>query len=639
MVALLDRGIVKGFADGSFKPNRSLTRAELAAMLRAAFPNLKPKRTYPSLGDVPANHWAAASIRYVYETGFLSGLSPARFGPDQTSTRLQVLLALVGGLDIRPATTLNLAELYQDHSQIPTWAQTALLQATAASLVVNPQNLRSLRPLEPATRADVAAFIYQALVWGKSAPAIASPHIVPPLRTAAVGHAREFRAAWISTVWNIDWPSQPGLSSDRQKAELIAMLDRLKGLNLNAVILQVRPEGDAIYPSSLEPFSYWITGSQGRAPDYDPLEFAIDQCHQRGMELHAWFNPYRASTSNYPKAANHISRTQPQVVYPWGNQLWMDPGSKRVQDQTAEVILDVVRRYDLDGVHFDDYFYPYPIAGQNFPDQATYDAYRARGGQLARSDWRRDNVNQLMQRVSQAIRALKPQVKFGISPFGIYRPGQPPQIRGMDAYEQLYADALKWLQAGWVDYIAPQLYWRIDQYAQSYPVLLQWWAENNPAKRHIYAGNNLALLGKEAWNSAEIERQITLTRDLKHQQVLGNIFFSSATLAADRQQISTHLQQNTYPSPVLPPAMPWLPQTAPALPQVRLEGDVIVWQGDESVRAWTIYGLVDKTWELLGIFDPQVNAVSATVGTYAICGVNAVATESLGVVITVGKKA
>jgi uncharacterized lipoprotein YddW (UPF0748 family) len=308
---------------------------------------------------------------------------------------------------------------------------------------------------------------------------------------------REFRGVWVATVDNIDWPSRSGLPVEQQKAELLAILDRCSALNMNAVVFQVRPSCDALYSSKLEPWSEYLTGADGKAPVpfYDPLAFAVEEAHRRGLELHAWFNPYRARhfVAKSQPSPLHVSRSKPHLVRQYGRYLWLDPSMKEAQDHSIAVIRDVVRRYDIDGVHLDDYFYPYKekdAEGKeiSFPDDASYAKYLAGGGRLESDDWRRENVNVFVKRLYDMVKSEKRWVKFGISPFGIWRPGYPPQIQGFDQYAQLYADARKWLVEGWVDYYTPQLYWRIEQKAQSYPVLLQWWVEQNIQKRNMWPG-------------------------------------------------------------------------------------------------------------------------------------------------------
>jgi uncharacterized lipoprotein YddW (UPF0748 family) len=638
---LADRNIIRGFPDGTFRPEQGVTRAQFAVMLQQAFPR-QGDRPYVPFVDVPPTHWAASAIRWAYETGFLSGFPGQQFRPNDWIPRGQVLLSLVGGLNLTTVNPVPLTSVYEDAAQIPTWQQDAISRATANWIVVNYPNLRRLRPTQPATRAEVAAFLYQCLVALQQAPAIASPYIVQwfPVETVEVSHTHEFRAVWVTSVWNKDWPSTPTLSSSQQQAEFIRILDLLKSLNFNAVILQLRPEGDALYPSAIDPWSNWLTGAQGRAPNpsYDSLAFAIAECRKRNLELHAWFNPYRARTSrNTVNVSPHIAVTNPEAVYPWGSQLWMDPGLKLVQDRTLNVILDIVRRYDVDGIHLDDYFYPYPIAGQSFPDSRTYQTYRNNGGTLSLNDWRRENVNQLVQRMSSGIRAAKPYVKFGISPFGIYRPGQPPGIQGLDAYDQLFADALKWLQQGWVDYLSPQLYWRIDPPAQSYPVLLNWWAAQNTRQRHIYVGNNVGQLDGKAWELTEIERQITITRQHPSEFVLGNIFFSMSTLLDNREGVSDRFRTETYRVPALSPVMPWLSSGAPPLPAgVRSNNGQLSWNGAPAgVRSWTLYRRSQNQWTLQQILPATTQNVTVPAGTYALCAANRLSQESRGVMVTV----
>lgn len=634
--ALAQRGIVRGFGDGTFRPDRNLTRSEFAALTQVL--SRPPRRPPISFLDVPTSHWAATAIRRAYETGFLAGYPDRRFRPDDPLPRVQALVALANGLELKAPPDVPLGEIYRDSQDIPNYGISAIAAATIAEIVVNFPQLNRLRPLHTATRGDVAAWIYQCLVYLQQAPEMTSNHLVRWVRTVKVSHRREFRAVWLTSVWNIDFPSQTGLSAEQQQAELVGLLDRMQSLNLNALIFQVRPEGDALYASELEPWSHWLSGTQGKPPEpfYDPLAFAIDQCHQRNIELHAWFNPYRARTSRTTvNVAPHIATMHPEVVYPWGNQLWMDPGAAVVQERTYSVIMDVVRRYDVDGIHLDDYFYPYPIAGQTFPDDPTYQAYRTSGGTLELGDWRRENVNQLVQRLGRGIRALKPQVKFGISPFGIYRPGQPPQIRGLDAYDAIYADSLKWLQEGWVDYLSPQLYWRIDPPAQSYSVLLQWWADSNLRQRHLYPGNNLGQLDGRSWEVSEIERQVDLTRQLESRLVLGNIFFSMGSIATNRLGISDRFQSATYPVPALAPSLPWLQNLSPALPKrVQVRDGKVTWN-PAPVRSWTVYRQEGSTWALLRILPAATTALPLPAGTYALCAVDRLANESAGVIVLV----
>ena len=358
---------------------------------------------------------------------------------------------------------------------------------------------------------------------------------------------REFRAAWVATVANIDWPSEPGLPVEQQKAELRRMLDQAAALHLNAVIFQVRPHADALYDSLHEPWSYYLTGKQGRAPDpfYDPLRFAVEEAHERGLELHAWFNPYRAGHPADPSAlaSTHVRRTHPEWVHSYGDYLWLDPGVPEARDHTHRVIMDVVERYDIDGVHFDDYFYPYPsyADGAPFPDSASWARARRNGWTGSRDDWRRHNVNRLVKRLYRSIKATDPQVKFGISPFGIWRPDHPPGIVGFDAYAQLYADARKWLREGWVDYMTPQLYYRTDQHGYPYPVMLRWWIEQNQQGRHLWPGlytSRVGMAGDRHWSARHLLGQIYTARS--HPGAGGQVHFSMQALMPLPDSVLVH---------------------------------------------------------------------------------------------------
>lgn len=452
---------------------------------------------------------------------------------------------------------------------------------------------------------------------------------------------REFRAAWIATVDNIDWPSEPGLPVEEQKAELRRLLDRADALNLNAVIFQVRPAADALYDSPHEPWSAFLTGAMGRAPfpDYDPLAFAVSEAHERGLELHAWFNPYRAGhpADSSTLAPSHVQRQHPSWVREYGDYLWLDPGVPDARDHTHRVIMDVVRRYDIDGVHFDDYFYPYPsyADGASFPDSTSWSHAQQNGWTGTRADWRRHNVNRLVERVYRSIKDVKPDVKFGISPFGIWRPDHPPGTMGFDAYSQLYADARKWLREGWVDYLTPQLYYRLDQFGYSYPEMLRWWIEQNDENRHVWPGlftSRVRMDGDRHWSDRQILGQIYTARS--HPEATGQVHFSmqalmplpdsvyvsssakTAALAPQRDTVTVdsvyadarmtdsvrvdtvafdsvsvvrngtpprhlretrrlqdRLQSEAYDTPALVPASPWLGDNAPRRPDVSIRRD------------------------------------------------------------------
>lgn len=364
---------------------------------------------------------------------------------------------------------------------------------------------------------------------------------------------REFRGAWIATIVNLDWPSAPGLSSDQQRAELCRLLDQLHDVGINAIILQVRPECDAFYPSPFDPWSYYLTGKQGKAPSpyYDPLEFAIREAHQRGMELHAWFNPYRAvrEIGAYPLDPGHVSNRHPDWTIQIGSIKVLNPGLSSVRNYVTAVIMDVVRRYDIDGVHFDDYFYPYPPNSITNQDDAAF-ANDPRGF-TDRGEWRRDNVNLLIQMVHDSIQAVKPFIKFGVSPFGIWKNGVPPGTTGFDAYNEIYADAVAWLNHQWVDYLAPQLYWPFGG-AQDYGKLLPWWASQTNG-RHLYPG--LAIYKISGWSTSEVPNQIRLNRQTSG--VSGNIFFRTTHVIANLKGFTDSLKNDLHRYPAVQPIMAW----------------------------------------------------------------------------------
>jgi uncharacterized lipoprotein YddW (UPF0748 family) len=406
--------------------------------------------------------------------------------------------------------------------------------------------------------------------------------------------AREFRGLWVATVDNIDWPSKPNLTTRQQKAELTAILDQAVKLKLNVIILQVRPDCDAFYDSKIEPWSEYLTGQMGRAPTpyYDPLAFAVEEAHKRGLELHAWFNPFRARSrgSKSPLAGNHACVTHPGLVRTYGKFLWLDPTEPAARDYSLGVIMDVVRRYDIDGVHIDDKIYPYPEKMGNremeFPDDASWGRYQKTGGKLSRPDWRRECVNLFVREVGEGIKKEKPWVKFGISPFGIWRPKHPEGITGLDAYNTVYCDARKWLVDGWVDYLAPQLYWPIAQKAQSFPVLLNWWAQQNVQHRILCAGMMVS-----GWKGVENEtREMTdeIASTRRQSGTSGDILWHSKPLLEDHAGVADALRQ-AYAGPALVPDCPWRAKEAPARPVLTIRAigrDTKLNWKEESGGAW-----------------------------------------------------
>ena len=426
-----------------------------------------------------------------------------------------------------------------------------------------------------------------ALFTAITVPAAACGQSSTPVRAAAESAPppvpREFRAAWVATVDNIDWPSRKGLSTWQQQKELIAILDRLVELRMNAIIFQVRPAADALYQSSIEPWSDFLTGQMGRAPApfYDPLAFAITEAHKRGLELHVWINPYRAKHfATKAVAPGHLSRTRPDLVRTYGSYLWMDPGDSEVRAITTRVVLDIVRRYDVDGMHIDDYFYPYPETRNGkeipFPDDVTYARYQRGGGTLARDDWRRDNVNRLVRELYEGVHLVKPWVRFGISPFGIWRPGYPASVRGLDQYAVLYADARKWLNEGWLDYFTPQLYWAVNRPQQRYDELLRWWADENTKGRHLWPGNYTSKVGftnAQKFSVNEIVEQIRLTR--AQPGASGNVHFSMEVFMKNPDSLGQRLAQEAYAAPALVPASPWLDRRSPSAPLLTMRTDSV----------------------------------------------------------------
>jgi uncharacterized lipoprotein YddW (UPF0748 family) len=373
----------------------------------------------------------------------------------------------------------------------------------------------------------------------------------------------EFRGVWVATVDNIDWPTKGNHSTDSQRAEFIKLIDMHHQNGMNALIVQIRPATDAFYPSQYEPWSEFLTGTQGKppVPYYDPLEFMITETHKRGMEFHAWMNPYRA-VFNIDKssiASNHITKIHPEWFLTYGDKRYFDPGNKDVQQYVTNVVRDVVSRYAVDAVHFDDYFYPYRIAGKEFPDNAKYLQY---GNGMNKDDWRRSNVDSIIVFLSRAIKEQNPKCQFGISPFGVWRnedkdPDGSKTKAGQTNYDDLYADILLWLKNGWIDYVAPQLYWEFGHKAAPYEVLLDWWS------KHTYGRNCYIGLGiykansNNAWkDDTQLPRQIEALRNTPNIQ--GMIFFSSRSFNNNPNGWSERLRFDIFKEPAKTPEMSWM---------------------------------------------------------------------------------
>ncbi|MFB7011166.1 MULTISPECIES: glycoside hydrolase family 10 protein [unclassified Streptomyces] len=384
----------------------------------------------------------------------------------------------------------------------------------------------------------------------------------PPRRGGHHVDRRELRGMWVATVANLDWPSKPGLTAAAQQAELIAYLDEAVDRRMNAVILQVRPTADALWPSPYEPWAQYLTGVQGKDPGWDPLGTAVREAHRRGLELHAWFNPYRVANHTDPSrlVASHPARLHPDWVLPYGGKLYYNPGIPEVRRFVQDAMLDAVRRYDIDAVHWDDYFYPYPVAGQVFDDDATYAKYGARFPDKAA--WRRDNTDKLVRETAERIKKIKKNVRFGISPFGVWRNAATDPLgsdtkAGVQTYDDLHADTRGWIKKGWIDYICPQIYWNIGFAAADYAKLLPWWSEVvRGTGVDLFVGEALYKAGDPAqpaaWQDpAELSRHLDLAAH--HDQVRGHVYFSGKDVVTDRNGAMAQVVADHYRNRVRPP--------------------------------------------------------------------------------------
>lgn len=478
------------------------------------------------------------------------------------------------------------------------------------------------------------------------APARAAAQPVPP------PIEREFRAAWVSPTEGGDWPSRPGLSVDEQKAELRDLLDRAQEDGLNAVILHVRTAADALYPSRRVPWSRYLLGRDGSPADlngYDPLALAIAEAHARGLQLHVWFNPFRAMPPDDlgRPAAGHVTRTHPRWIVHYGKETWIDPGIPAARKAVLDAIAEVVDRYDIDGVHIDDYFYPYLEEGTirrvvrhgkkrrritrhvtlRFNDDASWKRFGRANGWTDRAAWRRANIDDFVKSLYEEVKARKKWVLVGISPFGIWRPGFPEGITGLDSYTEIFADSRRWLREGWLDYLAPQLYWPLENDQQRFTRLDEWWRGENVRGRHVWPGLFTMRVGSrdDAWPPDEIAREVNALRDARRgtTESLGHVHFRLRTFAqrldGDTLAFGDELRNEIYAQPALPPASPWLGDSAPAAPllapapagveQTAAAGDgapidpmtaaaFVITRGDSvPVRWWLVQTLgADDTW-------------------------------------------
>jgi len=378
---------------------------------------------------------------------------------------------------------------------------------------------------------------------------------------------REFRGVWIATVENIDWPSSKNLSTEKQKEEILILLDNFKSLNFNAIIFQIRPSADAFYNSKYEPWSAYLTGTNDKAPIpyYDPLAFIIEETHKRGMEFHAWLNPYRAIVKYKEFQSNPFRLTyeKPEWFINYGDNKYFNPGLPKVREYTNKIVADIVQNYDVDAIHFDDYFYPYKIKDEPFPDENSFKEFGGDYYPNRIDDWRRNNVNIIIEELFTTIKTIKPWVQFGISPFGVWRnisddPNGSNTDAGQTNYDDLYADILLWLENDWLDYVLPQAYWRIGHKKADYSTIVNWWSKNNYGT-NLYIGQGMYRLDNKknhrAWkkkNPTEIEKQLILNHQLS--QIKGSAFFSAKSFLKNPLGINQILKNNYYQNPILPPS-------------------------------------------------------------------------------------
>lgn len=447
-----------------------------------------------------------------------------------------------------------------------------------------------------------------------------TPIALAPLSYQMPEMPREFRGVWIATVANIDWPISPDDPYEKQKRDFLEILDYYKSLNFNAVIVQVRTAGDAFFPSNLAPWSKYLTGKQGKAPNTNenPLTWMIHESHARGMEFHAWLNPYRATMDlkTDELSPDHDYNVHRDWMVKYGTKYYYNPGLPEVQTHLLKVIKEIVDNYDVDAIHFDDYFYPYKIAREEFPDRNTYNKYKKSG--QTQDDWRRDNVNQLIFALNNTIKQSKPWVQFGISPFGVWRnqdkdPKGSPTQAGQTNYDDLYADVLLWMKNGWVDYMIPQLYWSMEHPLASHRILNDWWATNHNYT-NIYIGNGPYKIREDsdkAWeNPKEINNQISYTRTLPTIQ--GNAFFSAKSMKIKNRDVAQLLKGELYNEPTLPPS--FQPKTPaiidiPKVFSVEANSEVTSIRMANPLDPAIRYALIQGANELNSLADAEIHPV------------------------------
>ncbi|WP_083449817.1 glycoside hydrolase family 10 protein [Luteipulveratus mongoliensis] len=524
-----------------------------------------------------------------------------------------------------------------------------------------PKSLRSVLALLVAVLFATGVSTAHASTTEASTPKSAAAVVPQPepgsCPTQATTPKRDLRAMWVSSVVNIDWPSKTGLTPQQQKDELIGWLDLAVKQRHNAVILQVRPTADAFWPSAYEPWSKYLTGTQGQNPGWDPLKFAVEQSHARNLELHAWFNPYRISMDTNVNALvpTHPARLHPDWVKAYGGKLYYNPGNPDARRQSVNAILDAVKKYDIDGVHFDDYFYPYPVAGQTFDDSAEYAKY---GNGMSLADWRRNNVTTFIREVRAGIQKYRPQAQFGVSPFAIWRnkatdPEGSDTTAGAQTYDDLYADTRKWVKDELLDYITPQVYWSRGFAAADYEKVTDWWATQVTGTHvHLYIGQATYKVAQNAdpkWSEPQ-ELSSHLDFNTKYPQVQGNIYFSAVQVKADRLGATSLLNEKWYSRPALTPASPWLDDRrgAPRPPVVvKASGAKVTWVATPGATSYAIYrvptakprpcdladarNLVATVRDERGAVQQWTDPASGA-GTYVVTAIDRVSNESAGTV-------
>ncbi len=430
---------------------------------------------------------------------------------------------------------------------------------------------------------------------------------------------REMRAVWIASVANIDWPSKSGLTTRLQKEEMLELLDLAKEYKMNTVVFQVRPATDAFFPSEHEPWSQWLTGKQGIAPDpfYDPLDFTIRACRERGLDIHVWLNPYRAvtDTARASIAPNHPVNQHPEWFVTYGKARYFNPGLPETRDHVATVVADVVRRYDVDAIHFDDYFYPYKISGQEFPDQKAFEQYPRGFTAGEKEEWRRDNVDLIIRQLHDTIKTVNPHVEFGISPFGVWRnidkdPLGSRTRAGQTNYDDLYADILKWQKAGWIDYVTPQIYWHIGKEVADYAIIADWWSRNAYGCR-LYIGQAFYRIDKKSkdreWRSSrQLVKQVKLNRT--YPNIDGSMYFSAKSMRHNPRKLKQKLERQLYQHEALPPVNPRVIQVTagpPQRPVIALRGDYLqfTWEKGENNEKYVVYKF--KRGERASVENPE----------------------------------